>query len=130
MGGGRYDQGPGVHQRLLDFVGAHVHADVVDVPLKVDDGIFKLIDAVVEGGVRAVVVVQLSPKAPHHGNEPPKPLHKSVLSLIQGERPPSGLAPGPAVRRGGVPGTHAGLSRGGCLHGEGRRSGVLHRGGE
>ena len=107
---------PGAHQRLLNFVGAYMHADVVDVPLEVDDGIFKLVDAVVEGGVSTVVVVQLSPKAFHHGNEPPKPLHESVLSLVQRERPPSGLAPGPAVCRGGEPGAHTALSRGGGLH--------------
>ena len=106
---------PGAHQRLLEFVGAHVYADMVDVPFKVDNGILKLIDAVVEGGVRAVVAVQLCPKAPHHGNEPPKPLHESVLSLVQRERPPSGLAPGPSVCRGGEPGAHAALSRGGGL---------------
>ena len=82
MGGGGMTKAPGAHQQLLNFIGAYMHSDVVDVPLEVDDGILKLVDAVVERGVSTVVVVQLIPQAFHHGYEPPKPLHKSVLSLI------------------------------------------------
>ena len=115
---------------LFAFVGAHVHGDVIDVLLQANERIFELVDAVGEWGVRAVVMVQLILKLPRDANELAKPVHECVLSFVQGERPPSCLAPGPAVRRGGVPGTHAVLSRGGCLHGVGRRSGVLHRGGE
>ena len=43
-----------------------MHSDVVNVPLEVDDGIFKLVDAVVERGVSSVVVMQRGPEAFHH----------------------------------------------------------------
>ena len=114
---------------LLAFVGAHAHGDVVDVFLQANEFILKLVNAVGERGVSAVVVVQLVPQLPRDANELIKTVHESILGFVQRERPPCRLAPGPAVCRGGVPGTHAVLSRGGSLHGEGRWGSVLHRGG-
>ena len=57
----------GARQRLMNFIGAYMHSDVVDVPLEIDDGIFELVDAVVEGGVSTVAVMQRGPQALHHG---------------------------------------------------------------
>ena len=102
-------------KRLMNFVGAHMHSDVVNVPLEIDNGVLELVDAVVEGRVRAMVVVQRGPQAPNHGNEAPQPFGKCIFRFVEGQRPPSSLATGAAVGRGGVPGSHAALSRGGGL---------------
>ena len=74
----------GARQRLMNFIGAYMHSDVVNVPLEIDDGIFELVDAVVEGRVRSVVVVQRGPQAPNHGNEAPQPLGERVFRLVEG----------------------------------------------
>ena len=72
-----------MQRRLLGFVGVHVHADVIDVPLQVNECIFELVDAVSEWGVGTVVVVQLIPKLPRDANELVKPVHESILSFVQ-----------------------------------------------
>ena len=93
----------GARQRLMNFIGAYMHSDVVNVPLEIDDGIFELVDAVVEGRVRAMVAVQRGPQAPHHADEVPQTLGKGVFRLVEGQRPPSSLAASTAVGRGSVP---------------------------
>ena len=52
----------GARQRLVPFIGINlvgkdVHTDMVDVSLKVNDGILEPVDAVVERGVSAMVLV-------------------------------------------------------------------------
>ena len=82
VGGGGMTKAPGAHQRLLNFVGAYMHADVVDVPLEVNDGIFEPVDAVVEWGVSSMVLMQRGPQATHHVNESLEPLRERVFGLI------------------------------------------------
>ena len=92
---------------------------MVNVQLEINDGILEFVDTIVEGRIRAVVAVQRGPQAPNHVNEAPQPFGKRIFRFVEGKRPPSSLAPGPAVGRGGVPGTHGVLSRGGSLDGRG-----------
>ena len=68
---------------LLAFVRAHVHGDVIDVLLQADEFFLKLVNAVGEWGVSAVVVVQLVPQLPRDANELVKPVHESILSFVQ-----------------------------------------------
>ena len=68
----------------MNFVGAHVHSDVVNVPLQIDDGVLELVDAVIEGRARAMVAVQRGPQAPNHGNEAPQPLGKRIFRFVEG----------------------------------------------
>ena len=102
-------------RQLINLIRAHVHSDVVDVPLQIDNGVLELVNAVIEGRVRAMVVVQRGPQAPNHGNEAPQPFGECIFRFVEGQRPPSSLATGAAVGRGGEPGPHAALSRGGGL---------------
>ena len=68
---------------LLAFVGAHAHRDVVNVFLQANEFFLKLVNAVRERGVSAVVVVQLIPQLPRDANELVKPVHESILSFVQ-----------------------------------------------
>ena len=108
----------------MNFVRENVHPDMVNVPLQIDKGVLELVDAVIEGRVRAMVAVQRGPQAPNHVNEAPQPLGKGIFRFVEGQRPPSSLAASTAVGRGCVPGPHAVLSRGGGLRGAGRRGSV------
>ena len=60
---GAVHPGPrGARQRLVPFVGINlvgkdVHTDMVDASLQINDGILEPVDAVVERGVSAMVLV-------------------------------------------------------------------------
>ena len=72
-----------------------------------------------------MVVVQRGPQAPNHGNKAPQSFGECFFRFVERQRPPSGLATSAAVGRGGEPGPHAALSRGGGLQGAGRRGSAL-----
>ena len=99
-------------RQLMNFVRENVHRDMVNVPLQIDDGVLELVDAVVEGRVRAMVAVQRLANVVDVPEEDSDLVGKGVLGLKQGERPPFGLPASTAVRRGSKRSAHGGLSRG------------------
>ena len=58
----------------VDLVGTDMYANVVNVQLKISDGIVELVDAVIQWGVFSMVLVQRRPQSIHHAKEPPKSL--------------------------------------------------------
>ena len=50
----------------VDLVRADVHPDVVNIQLKISDGIVELVDASVQWGVFSMVLVQRRPQSVHH----------------------------------------------------------------
>ena len=50
----------------IDLIRANVNADVLHVEVKLSDGVVKPVDASVQGGVLAMVLVQRCPQPLHH----------------------------------------------------------------
>ena len=89
--------------------GEEANAHVVGLDFKLKELLLKLVHPGVDGGVSAMVPVEIGPELPHQADEDFNPLKEGVVRLVQGQRPPSGLLARSAVSLRRECGAHAAI---------------------